>query len=61
MLAAAIADEMIVRNLATAPWPFGEKEAHDFLSRTPDAGLPQMLITERVNDGARIVGACGLH
>jgi len=60
MLAAAIADEMIVRNLATAPWPFGEKEAHDFLSRMPDPGLPRLLITERVNDGARIVGACSL-
>lgn len=61
MLAAAIADEKIVRNLTTVPWPYGEKEAHDFLSRAPDPGLPRMLITERVNDGARIVGACGLH
>ena len=61
MLAAAIADEMIVRNLATVSWPYGEKEAHDFLSRPADPGLPRMLITERVNDGARIVGACSLH
>jgi len=61
MLAAAIADERIVRNLTTVPWPYGVKEAHEFLSREPDPGLPRMLITERVNDGARIVGACSLH
>jgi len=60
MLAAAIADEKIVRNLSATPWPFGEKEAHDFLARQPEPGLPWMLITERVNDGARVVGACGL-
>lgn len=61
MLAAAIADEMIVRNLATVPWPYGEKEAHEFLARAPEPGLPRMLITERVNDGVRIVGACSLQ
>jgi RimJ/RimL family protein N-acetyltransferase len=60
MLAAAIADEQVVRHLSATPWPFGVKEARDFLDRLPDAGLPRMLITERVNEGARVVGACGL-
>ena len=32
-LAAAIADEMIVRNLATAPWPYRLRDAEAFLAQ----------------------------
>jgi RimJ/RimL family protein N-acetyltransferase len=59
-LASAIADEFIVRNLATAPWPFGEREAQAFLARPRDGVLPNFLMLERTNSAPRIVGSCGL-
>jgi RimJ/RimL family protein N-acetyltransferase len=59
-LARAIADEAIVRNLATAPWPYGVAEAEAFLAAPRDPILPSFLITERTEGAPRIVGACGL-
>lgn len=59
-LAAAIADETIVRNLATAPWPFTLRDAEAFLARPRDPVLPSLLIFERTTDAPRLVGACGL-
>ncbi|HEX5034503.1 MAG TPA: GNAT family N-acetyltransferase, partial [bacterium] len=50
-LAAAIADEMIVRNLATAPWPYRLRDAEAFLAQPRDPVLPSFLIFERT-DGA---------
>ena len=43
-LAAAIADEMIVRNLATAPWPYRLRDAEAFLAQPRDPVLPSFLI-----------------
>ena len=59
-LARGIADEAIVRNLATAPWPYGVAEAEAFLAAPRDPILPSFLITERTDGAPRIVGACGL-
>ena len=59
-LAAAIADERIVRNLATAPWPYGLRDAEAFLARPRDPVLPSLLIFERSDGEPRLVGACGL-
>ena len=60
-LAAAIADEMIVRNLATAPWPYRLRDAEAFLAQPRDPAMPSFLILERRTDGApRIIGSCGL-
>ena len=59
-LAAAIADEKIVRNLATAPWPFGLRDAEAFLAQPRDPVLPSLLIFERTSDAPQLVGACGL-
>jgi len=59
-LARAIADEQIVRNLATAPWPYALKDAEAFLAAPRDPVMPSFLITERTNDAPRIVGSCGL-
>lgn len=59
-LAAAIADERIVRNLATAPWPYGLRDAEAFLAAPRDPVLPTLLITERTDGDPRLVGACGL-
>jgi hypothetical protein len=50
-LAAAIADETIVRNLATAPWPYGLRDAEAFLAQPRDPVLPSFLVFERT-DGA---------
>jgi len=59
-LAAAIADEVIVRNLATAPWPFRLRDAEAFLAQPRDPVLPSFLIFERTGDAPRLVGSCGL-
>jgi RimJ/RimL family protein N-acetyltransferase len=59
-LARAIADENVVRNLATAPWPFALEDAEAFLAAPRDPAMPSFLITERTDGAPRIVGACGL-
>ena len=59
-LAAAIADEMIVRNLATAPWPYRLRDAEAFLAQPRDPVLPSFLIFERTEAAPRLVGSCGL-
>jgi len=59
-LAAAIADEGIVRNLATAPWPYALRDAEAFLASPRDPILPSFLIYERTAAAPLLVGACGL-
>jgi RimJ/RimL family protein N-acetyltransferase len=59
-LAAAIADETIVRNLATAPWPYRLRDAEAFLASPRDPVLPTFLIFERTQGAPRLVGSCGL-
>ena len=59
-LARAIADEAVVRNLATAPWPYALTDAEAFLAAPRDPALPSFLITERTDGAPRLIGACGL-
>ncbi len=59
-LAAAIADETIVRNLATAPWPYGRRDAEAFLAAPRDPVLPSLLLFERSGGAPQLVGSCGL-
>ena len=59
-LAGAIADEAIVRNLATAPWPYRLRDAEAFLAQPRDPVLPSMLVFERTDGEPRLVGSCGL-
>src|SRR4051812_48201828 len=59
-LAAAIADEKIVRNLATAPWPYRMRDAEAFLASPRDPFLPSLLIFERTDRAPQLVGSCGL-
>lgn len=59
-LAAAIADEQIVRNLASAPWPYSLKEAEAFLAAPKDPALPSFLLFARTAADPELVGACGL-
>ena len=59
-LARAIADEAIVRNLSTAPWPFALRDAEAFLAAPRDPVLPAFLIFERTDGAPVLVGSCGL-
>ena len=59
-LAAAIADEGIVRNLANVPWPYGYRDAQAFLAAPRDPVLPALLIFQRTAGAPALVGACGL-
>lgn len=60
-LAAAIGEEAIVRNLATAPWPYTAADARDFLSVEQDPASPHFLILARTQGMPRLVGGCGLR
>jgi len=59
-LATAIGDEGIIRNLASAPWPYGESDAHSFLSSWAAAALPRFLMVQRTAARPRIIGCIGI-
>lgn len=59
-LARAIGEEAVVRNLATAPWPYGEAQAQEFLSKPLDPDQPRFLIFARTGGAPRLVGGCGI-
>ena len=59
-LSRAIADETIVRNLSSAPWPFALRDAEAFLAAPRDPVLPSLLIFERTDGEPALAGACGL-
>jgi RimJ/RimL family protein N-acetyltransferase len=59
-LAAAIGEEPIVRNLATAPWPYSLRDAEAFLTRPRDPVLPSLLVFARTDGDPLLVGGCGL-
>lgn len=55
----AIGDERIVRNLATAPWPYRPEDAESWLATERKASEPSLLIL-RCGDGApELIGAIG--
>ena len=59
-LARAIGEEAVVRNLATAPWPYGETQALEFLAQPIDPAQPRFLIFARTGGAPRLVGGCGI-
>ena len=59
-LAKAIADESIVRNLSSAPWPFALRDAEAFLAAPRHPVLPSLLVFERGDGEPLLVGSCGL-
>ena len=59
-LAKAIGDERIVRNLASAPWPYRLSDAEAFLTRPRHPILPSLLVFARTESDPLLVGACGL-
>ncbi len=64
LLAATIGNPAIVRNLATAPWPYGEPEAMQFLTQymaqSHAEKLPNFLIFLRTRAEPQLIGGCGL-
>lgn len=59
-LASAIGDEMVVRNLASAPWPYGEDDARAFLSGWVEGNPSRFLMVRRTASAPRIIGCIGM-
>jgi RimJ/RimL family protein N-acetyltransferase len=55
----AIADEGIVRNLASAPWPYRSEDASAFLATQRPAHEPAMLIFRRTDGDPELIGSIG--
>lgn len=55
---AGIADEGVVRNLASAPWPYQPADARSFVEMPVDPHFPRFLVT-RSRDAA-LVGCIGI-
>ncbi|MEE4206474.1 MAG: GNAT family N-acetyltransferase [Erythrobacter sp.] len=53
-----IADEGVVRNLATVPWPYDERDAREFAGRAFDPHHPTFLVTRAAD--AAVIGCIGL-
>ena len=56
-----INDEAIVRNLASAPWPYERRDAQEFLSRPHCIKGPWWLIYRRTAGTPCLIGTCGLE
>lgn len=54
---AGIGEEAIVRNLARAPWPYGEEDARAFANLPVDQHAPRFLITL---PGEGVIGCVGI-
>lgn len=59
VLATAIADESIVRNLATAPWPYALEDAQRFLDRPQGPLATSFLMFRRTGGAPKLVGSVG--
>lgn len=55
----AIADEGIVRNLASAPWPYALADAEAFIATERDRRNPAFLLFRRTRGAPQLVGAAG--
>lgn len=61
-IATRIGDKGVVRNLATAPWPYGVTDAEAWLANPQrDPLLPNWVMLQRTGGSPRIVGAIGIH
>ena len=57
----AIADERIVRNLATAPWPYLPEHASGWIAAERKASRPASLIFLRTEATPLLIGGIGIH
>ncbi|GMM94087.1 GNAT family N-acetyltransferase [Qipengyuania sp. MTN3-11] len=53
-------DRGIVRNLASAPWPYSLDDARAFVKRVQDPRLPSFLVTLPGPGGSQVIGGAGL-
>lgn len=60
-LTEAIADEAIVRNLATAPWPYDERDARSFISGQNKPLSNTFMLFQRTAANPRLIGSIGLE
>ena len=60
MILWGIGDERVVRNLASAPWPYLPDHAREFARRGQDPRCPAFLLTLPEDRGARLIGCAGL-
>jgi RimJ/RimL family protein N-acetyltransferase len=56
----AIADEGIVRNLASAPWPYTAADAAHFAMQEHDRLYPAFLLMLRTHGAPHLIGSCGI-
>jgi RimJ/RimL family protein N-acetyltransferase len=56
----AVAQEAIIRNLATVPWPYSPEDARNFTQAKHPAHYPQFLLWKRTDAAPQLIGACGL-
>lgn len=56
----AIADERIVRNLASALWPYQPEDARAFLATEREAHEPALLVFRRTHADPELVGTIGI-
>jgi RimJ/RimL family protein N-acetyltransferase len=59
-LHSAIADKGIVRNLASAPWPYTMDDAANFARLQSSEHFPSTLLWLRTGGAPQLVGGCGL-
>lgn len=55
----AIGDERIVRNLATAPWPYRPEDAEAWLAADRRSDEPSLLVFRRTESAPELIGAVG--
>jgi len=55
-----VADERIVRNLASAPWPYTAEAAREFAALPQAPRHPHFMITLPTGEGSRLIGTIGL-
>lgn len=55
----AIADRRIVRNLASAPWPYRQEDAEAFLATERKPDEPALLILRRTAGAPELIGTIG--
>lgn len=55
----AIGDERIVRNLASAPWPYSLADAEAFLATEREPAAAGLLVFRRTGDAPELVGCAG--
>ena len=55
-----IADEGIVRNLASTPWPYTADDAVRFATQEHDSLYPAFLLMLRTHGAPRLIGGCGI-